>query len=172
MNGIDVLRQAYAATEGWLRLIEETRANPLVRPGEFGGNHPLWVIGHLAVIEGRVHKAFFGTPNPLEHWKPLFDAGSEPHDDATKYPSFDEVLKAFRELRSKTLAYLDTLDEAALDKPIDRPPPGLEKPFATVGRGLLTIALHQTFHLGEAAVARRASGLKPRFQPTQAFRDF
>jgi hypothetical protein len=47
------------------------KADPLVPPGPWGGNHATWVAGHLAVNEGRLHKMLRGTPNPVEHWKPL-----------------------------------------------------------------------------------------------------
>jgi hypothetical protein len=47
------------------------KADPLVQPGPWGGNHAMWIAGHLTVIEGRLHKILRGTPNPVEHWKPL-----------------------------------------------------------------------------------------------------
>ncbi len=50
------------------------------------------------------------------------------------YPPFEEVVAKYRELRGKTLAYVDKLTDADLDQPIKNPPPGLEKPFATVGQ--------------------------------------
>jgi hypothetical protein len=59
-----------------------------------------------------------------------------------------------------------------LDRPTKLAPPGLEAPFATVGQALMTIAMHQTFHNGEAAVARRASGQRPLFVPSKELRDF
>jgi hypothetical protein len=34
------------------------------------------------------------------------------------------------------------------------------------------IACHQCFHTGEAAVARRASGMQPAFVPSQELREF
>src|SRR5262245_23556143 len=143
----------------------------LTRPGKFGGNHAVWTAGHLTVIEGRLQKILHGTPNPVEHWKPRCDWGSEPGDEASKYPPFDEVLGAYRSLRAKTLAYLDSLDESGLDRPPAMPPPGLGG-FETVGNALLTIAMHQCFHAGEAAVARRASGKEPRFTPSAEQRAF
>jgi hypothetical protein len=172
MKASDAIRQAYAMCDRWVGLIEDMRSNPLAQIGPNAPNHPLWVLGHVTVVEGRLHKTLLGTPNPVEHWKPLFDAGSQPSCDPSAYPSFDEVLAKYRELRKKTLAYLDELGEAGLDRPIDRPPPGLEKAFTTVGVGLMTIAMHQAFHMGEAATARRAAGKAPVFQPSKEFREF
>jgi len=144
---------------------------PFTRPGGWGGNHPMWLAGHLAVVEGRMHKMLFDTANPLEHWKPMFDWGTTPCDDATKYPPFDEVLATFQSLRAKTYAYLESLDEAGLDQPIPVPAPGLGI-FDTVGNTMLIIAVHQCLHAGEAAVTRRAAGKQPFFTPSEALRAF
>jgi hypothetical protein len=132
----------------------------------------MWIAGHLTVAEGRLHKMLFGIPNPVEHWKPLFDWGSEPKTDRSAYPPFEEVLQTFRQLRAKTLGFLDEIGEDGLDQPTKTQPPGLEAPFSTVGKAIMTIAMHNAFHNGEAAVARRASGKPPVFIPTQQLREF
>jgi hypothetical protein len=172
MKAVDGVRIALGFADQGVRVLETMKAEPLVRPGPFGGNHAMWILGHVTVAEGRLHKILFGSPNPVEHWKPLFDWGSEPQADASAYPSFDEVLQTYRSLRTKTLAFLDELTDADLDRPTKLAPPGLEAPFATVGQALMTIAMHQTFHNGEAAVARRASGQRPLFVPSKELRDF
>ncbi len=170
MKAIDLIRAALAMSDRWVGKLEEMKDCPLVRANK-NSNHAMWVLGHTTVVEGRLHKTLFGGPNPVEPWKPLFDAGSEPSDDPAMYPPFEEVVAKYRELRGKTLAYVDKLTDADLDQPIKNPPPGLEKPFATVGSALLTIALHQAFHNGESSVARRASGKPPVFVPTKEFRE-
>ena len=144
---------------------------PLTRPGQWGGNHPMWIAGHLAVVEGRLHKTLFGTPNPLEHWKPLFDWGTTPTDDASSYPPFEEVLATFAGLRAKTKAYIQSLDDAGLDQPVAMPAPGLPI-FDTVGNTIAIIAFHQCLHAGEAAVARRAAGKAPFFTPSAELRAY
>jgi hypothetical protein len=167
MKAIDAIRMALAFGDRGMRALEDMKDAPLTRPGEFGGNHPMWVAGHLAVVEGRLQKILHGTPNPVEHWKPLFDWGSEPSDDLAAYPPFEEVLGTYRSLRAKTLAFLDEIGDEGLDRPpAVQPPPPLGSAFETVGMGLMTIAGHQCFHTGEAAVARRASGKSPAFVPT------
>jgi hypothetical protein len=172
MKAIDVIRTALGFAEQGLQFLETMKENPLIQPGPFGGNHAMWIAGHLTVAEGRLHKILFGIPNPVEHWKPLFDWGSEPRTDRSAYPPFEEVLQTFRQLRAKTLAFLDQIGDEGLDQPTRTTPPGLESAFATVGKAITTIALHQTFHNGEAAVTRRASGKPPAFIPTQQLREF
>ena len=172
MTAMDVIRRALSFAEQGLQFLEAMKDRPLAQPGEFGGNHPMWIVGHLTVTEGRLHKILFGTPNPVEHWKPLFDWGSQPKTDSSAYPTFGEVLRTFRQLRAKTLAYLDQIGDAGLDQATKMMPPGLESAFSTVGKAVTTIAMHQAFHNGEAAVARRASGQSPVFVPTQQLREF
>jgi hypothetical protein len=81
MKAMQAIQIALKFSDGGMKLLDEMKADPLVRPGPWGGNHAMWIAGHLAVIEGRLHKMLHGTPNPVEHWKPLFDWGSEPRDD-------------------------------------------------------------------------------------------
>ncbi len=133
---------------------------------------PWWILGHVTIAEGRLHKILFGSPNPVEHWKALFDWGSEPKADPSAYPPFDEVLQAYRSLRAKTLAFLDEIGDQGLDQPTKIAPPDWEAAFATVGQAVMTVAMHQTFHNGEAAVARRASGQRPVFVPSKELREF
>jgi hypothetical protein len=168
MKAVDVIRSAFGFSELTFGSIADMKQNPLCRPGPFGGNHALWIAGHLAVTEGRLHKILWGEPNPVEHWKPLFDWGSTPTDNLSAYPPFDEVVGTFQSLRKETLEFLDRCGDEGLDRPTKLPPPGLEAPFATVGQAMATIAYHQMFHNGEGAVSRRASGKTPFFIPSEA----
>ena len=172
MKAMDVIHTALGFADNGVRLLETMKDTALLQPGPFGGNHAMWILGHVTVAEGRLHKVLFGTPNPVEHWKVLFDWGSEPTTDPSAYPAFDEVLQTYRRLRAKTRAFLDEVGDRGLDQPTRMAPPGLEAPFATVGKAVLTIAMHQTFHNGEAAVSRRASGQPPLFVPSSALREF
>ena len=171
MKATDAIRLVLELSNGDMRFIEEMREAPLLRPMD-GGNHPMWLLGHLTLAEGRLHQIWLGEPNAVAHLKPLFDWGTEPSDDASVYPTFDELLATYRRLRARTLELLAGLSDEELDEPTKSPPPGLEEWFGTVGQTLMTIALHQGFHGGQASVARRAGGKKPSFVPSQALRDF
>ena len=162
MKAIDLIRWALQMTdESTSRLVEDMRDQPLTRPTSRGGNHALWVLGHLAVIEGMIPHTVFGEPHPVQHWWPLFGTGSQPTDDAGSYPSFDEVLKTYRDLRAKNLARLDEIGEVGLERAPRVIPPGFEDRMRTIGRTFHLIALHQMFHLGQIADARRAAGREP-----------
>ncbi len=80
------------------------------------------------------------------------------------------MLRAYRELRARNLKLLDEIGEAGLDRPTKAPPRGLGEGFRTIGQTFLTIALHETFHGGQASVERRASGRKPFFVPSEELR--
>lgn len=164
MQAIDVIRTALRMTdEGTARLVEDMRDAPLTQPTSQGGNHPLWVLGHLAVIEGAIPQILFGEKNPVEHWMPLFGSGTQPTADVGAYPPFDEVLTTFRGLRAKTLKLLDEIGDAGLDRVPKEIPPGFEDAMRTFGQTFLVVTLHQMVHYGQIADARRVAGRKPLF---------
>ena len=164
MTAIETIRWVLRQTNEWVSgAAEDLRDVPLVQPTPRGGNHPLWVMGHLAVVEGTVRQILFGEPNPLEHWKPLFWQGTTPTTDAGAYPPYDEVLATYRDLQVRNLARLDAIREGDLDRTPAAAPPGLEEEMDTMGHTLLGLALHQMSHVGQLADARRAAGKAPRF---------
>lgn len=124
-----------------------------------GGPHTLWVLGHLAYIEGLVIGSFMrGEANPLAGWADPFD-GAEVSLDPADYPSFDTVLRSCREARETTLAVLGDLTEAELDRAGSAVPEGWEDAFGTYRRCLQYVADHWHMHRGHLADARRAAGL-------------
>ena len=166
MKAIDVIKNALTMGDrGMMMLLEDLRNVPMTSPTPRGGNHPLWVLGHITFVEASVPKVLFGEPHPLAQWAVLFAAGAEPKSDPKFYPSFDEVLKAYQDARAKNLKLLDEIGDAGLDRPTKSPPKGLEEPLATVGKAFMTIAMHQMNHRGQLADARRALGRKPIFTP-------
>lgn len=84
MKAIDAIRNTLKFSDMGMAMFDDMKDAPLLRavaPGHPVGNHAMWIAGHLAVVEGRLHQMIQGTPNPLHQWKPLFDWGSEPLDD-------------------------------------------------------------------------------------------
>jgi hypothetical protein len=164
MRAIDLIRFAMRETDGWMAgAAGELRETPLVQPTPRGGNHPLWTVGHVAVVEGQLRHILFGEPNPVGHWGPLFGQGTTPTTDAAAYPPYDEVLATYRALRAENLSRLEEIGDDGLDRPPAAIPPGFEDEMKTTGQTLLVIALHQMSHVGQLAVARRAAGKEPRF---------
>jgi DinB superfamily len=171
MEALDAIRLALKFSDMGMKHLEEMKDAPLVRPGPWGGNHAMWIAGHLTVVEGRLQKMLRGTPNPVEHWKPLFDWGSEPVDDLAAYPPFDDVLRAFRRLREQTRTFLDEVAADGLDQPTKCQPPGFGG-FETVGSAILIVACHACGHMGALTVVRAASGKQRLFVPSKELRAF
>ena len=166
MNSIDLIRWALTMTDaGTARLVEDMREVPLTQPTPGGkgggGNHPLWVLGHLSLVDGEMAHVLLGEKNPVEHWRPMFGMGTQPTTDGSAYPSFDEVLRTYRDLRTRNLKLLEQIGESGLDKAPRSVPPGFEEMMRTVGQTFLLIALHNMVHYGQIADARRAAGRKP-----------
>jgi uncharacterized damage-inducible protein DinB len=144
-----------------MSLVDEASNNPTTFPTPNGGCHPLWVLGHLTLVEGIIPAVLFGEENPVGKWYTLFGENSDPVDNLTAYPSFTEVREKYAELRAKNLTLLASLNEHDLDKPTKAPPQGREKEFSTYGCSFLTLALHQAMHRSHLTDALRAAGHKP-----------
>lgn len=163
LEAIKLIRLAIQTSDAWvMSLIDDMAERSLVQPTTDGGNHVLWVLGHLAVAEANLYRMLTGGPHLLEHWRSMFDAGSVPVADAKRYPPFDEVREAYREMHRKNLAILESTDEEMLDsRPIGPLPDVGSEYFASIGHAFVTMAIHQAFHGGQVADARRAAGRPP-----------
>jgi len=131
---------------------------PLTFPTEEGGCHPLWVLGHLTFVEGLAHEMLAGGENVAAEWAGLFAPDSTPTDRAAEYPPLDKVRARYLHLREMNMQLLNSLSDADLDKPTPWQPKGIEEHFATYGKALLTLALHQMAHLAHITDAIRSAG--------------
>ena len=161
MQSIDLIRENLTRSENIvLARVEEMRDHCFVFPTPRGGAHTMWVLGHLAFIEGQVIRQFMlGEANPLSRWEEPFD-GADVSAKKEDYPTFDEVLAACRRSRAETVALLDTLTEEDLDRPSAGAPDGVDDLFGTRRRCLQFVADHWFMHRGQLADARRAAGLE------------
>jgi hypothetical protein len=166
MTALDTIKKALALGDGaTMMLVDDLRDAPLAQPTPRGGNHPIWILGHIAFTEAGIPSIFFGEPNPLEHWAAIFAPGTEPGCDPDAYPPLEELIIKYKELRARTLQLLDQIGEAGLDRKTKNPPKGLENALATFGDTFLTLAMHQMNHRGQLADVRRALGRKAIFTP-------
>jgi uncharacterized damage-inducible protein DinB len=146
------------AEQSTMRALATIDDAPLTFPTEKGGCHPLWVMGHLAFVEGLTHEMLGGGANPVAHWGAIFGQDTVPTADPAQYPSFAKVRAQYVELRHRNLQLLESMSEADLDRPTASQPKGLEEHFATFGKALLTVALHQMSHRAHISDAIRAAG--------------
>jgi hypothetical protein len=161
MKTVEFIRMGLDMSAGIaLQLIEDMEDQPLMFPTPKGGNHPLWVLGHLAWVEGELLQVMLGRANPVAHWKPVFGPGTEPTASAADYPSFDEARKAFQDLRAQTMNVLATLTDADLDRSSERCPPEVKHLIGTYAQCFLIMIVNTMTHHGQVADARRAAGRK------------
>ena len=76
------------------------------------------------------------------------------------YPSFDELMAKFEEIRAASLAHLNSLNDDDLDQK-SHAPEEYGATFATVGSCFGAMSTHVSFHAGQVADARRADGRDP-----------
>jgi len=158
MQTKDAIKFALTVSNGAvLSAIDEMSGAATTFPTPSGGCHPLWVLGHLTLVEGMIPEILFGEKNAVAEWQPHFGENSEAVANAGAYPPFAEVREKYRQLRERNLKLLGSLSEADLDRPTKAPPKGREKEFATYGQSFLVLALHQTMHRGNVTDARRAA---------------
>jgi hypothetical protein len=159
MHTKENIKFALATSNGAvLSVIDKMRDAATTFPTPNGGCHPLWVLGHLTMVEGMIPGVLFGDKNPVAEWQQYFGENSEPVDNASAYPPFAEVREKYLELRERNLKLLESLSEEDLDKPTKAPPKGREHEFATYGRSFLVLALHQMMHRSHVTDALRAAG--------------
>ena len=87
---------------------------PLTFPTQEGGCHPLWVLGHLAFVEGLAYEMLAGGENPCAEWASLFAPDSIPTPKA----------------RWVTLGPTCAGDESAISRFAQRCRPGYADPVA------------------------------------------
>lgn len=163
MKETERIKWLLASSRDWLMaLIADFKDHELVaRPLPDRGNHPLWVLGHLAWTDGALLSGYVkkGQSNPLEDWSGLFGMGSQPVADAAKYPAKAEILARWDKMRDQVNATLDQLSDSDLAQPT-----GADTEFfSTVGNCLAALAIHQAFHAGQVSVIRQALGKKRLF---------
>ena len=121
------------------------------------GNHPMWVVGHIAVSEDGIVSSFTGEkPLLSDRMHALFKGGTEPTGNAADYPTRAEVEAASEEARKKVLAWVESFDERTIHQPA---PKGLEGFAPDAISTALTLAMHEAFHGGQVASVRSALSL-------------
>ncbi|MBP88859.1 MAG: hypothetical protein CMJ64_19460 [Planctomycetaceae bacterium] len=142
-------------SKGWaMGLIGDMKDAPLTQPTPDGGNHPLWVLGHIVRAESDLLDGFIlGQPNRFPELEVAFSMGVTPTTDASQYPSMDELFAKFEEIRGATLAHLDSLSEADLGKPTHAPEE-FGPLFATVGACFAAMSTHMSFFTRDKLLMR------------------
>lgn len=125
-------------------------------------NHINWQLGHLIYGENYMNEALLpGSMPPLPAgFAEKYTKETAKSDDPAKFCRKEELLQLFEQQRAATLAALDKLSDADLDKP------SLESMQAyapTLGAVFSLHGSHCLMHAGQWAVVRRQLGKPPLF---------
>ena len=160
MTANEALILALEMGRHWLLgLVKDLKDDELIAPPTAtGGNHPLWVIGHLAVSEaGIVNGYVLGKENPLKSWEPTYGMGSTPTANPADYASIETLLARLDEVRQSTTKVLGDLSADDLEATTGAD----HEFFNTKGKCFAMLVSHQAFHTGQIADVRRTLGKKP-----------
>lgn len=163
MNAPQAIRNALGQADFVLKAYLEdlSDAELLVRPVP-GANHIAWQLGHLIKSEHEmVAAAFPGAMPPLpEGFAARYTTETAKLDDPTAFHTKAEYLRLYGEQRAATLAVVDRISEADLDRP---PPEAYRHFLGSVGDLVMMQALHSLMHAGQWVVVRRTLGRRPLF---------
>ena len=140
-----------------LGLLDGIPAEKLTHQLTPGGNHALWIAGHIANADDFFLSTLAGTePKHPDKWRDLFGQGSKPINDAAAYPSLDDVKQALANRREELLAWFQSLSSEKLAEPL---PADYQQFAPNFGAFPGTLAWHEGLHAGQLSMIRRDLGL-------------
>jgi uncharacterized damage-inducible protein DinB len=117
-------------------------------------SHITWIVGHVVYVR-KVLLGRLGT-EWSQPWLSSFARGVKCNDVAA-FPSPDTLMGAWREISEVLAGALDGASEDMLAQPSTQGPPSLDGKIS----GLLNfLAIHETYHLGQASYLRSWMGHK------------
>lgn len=157
---IKVLRFQHGYGEMLLDGLTKEKAFDLVCAG---GVNPAWIIGHLGFVSNLVATMIGGESKiDLDQWKPLFGGGSTPTTDASAYPTWDELLRVWRQGADQLADLTPKASGGLLGQP--NPNARMKDALPTVHDFLsFVLTAHVAMHLGQLSTWRRSQGHPPLF---------
>ena len=130
-------------------LADLTPEQAMERPN--GANPILWIAAHTVAVRAGFARGL-GASVDLP-WAKLFPRGGEVKDESA-WPSLDQVRAAWDQVHEAFMSRVESLtaEQVAASTPI----PGLDD---TLLGSLGLAALHDAYHVGQLAAARRRHGL-------------
>ena len=159
MAAINATRSAVAAPIAAIfRVNDDLIAKALdgLTTAEFGQrltdkNNPiLWIAGHVAETRALVVRILgeqIDTP-----WAELFARGAA-LQEASRYPSIEEIKRVSQQINHKLYARLEALDDGRLAAPAKGTEPG-----QTLADQMALFAMHDSYHVGQMAFIRKGLG--------------
>lgn len=157
MTAKDVLKAALDLHHDILHgyLADLSDADLLVRPVPTA-NHIAWQLGHLIYAENNVFLPHIAEAKPVELPAGFVEQhGKDRAGSDSGFRTKAEYLDLYNQVRQATLAALEKVLEADLDRPIQG---RLERLAPTVGRMFFLTASHEMMHAGQFVPVRRKLG--------------
>ncbi len=161
MTAKDVIRHSLQLCHSVLTsyLSDLTDADLMVRPVP-GANHTAWMLGHVLICENGLKELGYAMPALPEGFAASYGKEMAGCDDPARFHRKDQYVQWLKEQRDATLAHLDALPDAELDKP----GPEEARDYApTVGAMFNAVGIHDMMHAPQIAVVRRKLGKPPLF---------
>jgi hypothetical protein len=156
----DLIRHDLASAEFvGLGYLQDLTDDDLFRRPVPGANHINWQLGHLIFSEHHhVSSAAPGAMPPLpEGFAEQYAKDKAESDDRSQFRTKAELLEIYRQQRGATLAALDAIDDAALDRESG-------VPYAPTVAALFALhSGHWMMHSGQWVIVRRLLGKKAMF---------
>jgi DinB superfamily len=157
MNAKEPIKYMLAGNHGMLKsfLSDLSDSDLLVRPAP-NANHAAWQLGHLITSEVNLLRMIGLTPVSLpagfaeKHSKETASS-----DSPSGFLKKAEYLELADKVRYATLAELENLSDAGLDKPTTGP---MAQHAPNAGSMFVMIANHTMMHAGQFTVLRRKLG--------------
>ncbi len=126
-----------------------------------GGNHALWIMGHLAHADDFFLTTFKPRETKLsQSWHDLFGMGSKPVADKTAYPSMTEIKDMMATHGEELANWFGSMTDDQLQSEL----PEDWRTFAPSFAALMSkIAWHDGLHTGQLTMIRRNLGIAPKF---------
>jgi hypothetical protein len=156
MTAKDVIKHSLELCHSVLKsyLADLTDDDLLVRPVP-GANHTAWQLGHLLICENGLTELGYVMPALPEGFAEAYAKETAGCDDPGRFHKKSQYLQWLDEQRAATLAHLEALPDADLDKP----GPEEARTYApTVGAMFNTIGIHDMMHAPQITVVRRKLG--------------
>lgn len=119
-------------------------------------NHIAWQLGHMVASEHEMMTtAGYEMPALPIDFAECYTPETSKSDDRAKFHKKDDYLTALETQRQATLAALDALSDADLDRPS---PDSMQSYAPTIGSAFNIIGIHEMMHAGQFVAVRRKLG--------------
>jgi hypothetical protein len=156
MTGRDAIKQQLTSTQHMLQqFISDLSDDDLLVHAVPGANHIAWQLGHLIASETALGGMVPGASYPElpAGLKSQMEGKSNKTTPPGGYLKKAQYLEWFNKVRNATVANVEKLTDADLDKPT---PGDWAKWAPTMGALLVLTANHTLMHAGQFSVVRRA----------------